>query len=463
MPETCLSRRNFNLCLCGAALPALAEAAPESGPWDSPAIVRKVYFTSPQPTWPRPDLDLKQDVAEIEAKLAELQRKHPGLVKFTGGEVVRVGDDIAAWEKSLGGVDAVLAFGLTSGLGPMLPAVRKIDIPMLLFSRPYAGHTWADVAGWVQAGKRAEVVASSDYGDLDPYMRIFRTMHHVRHSKVLIVRPATPGPQPGNAFTKQFGTAIEVVPYAELRAAFDAADVAKAGQAAREFVDHAVRVVEPGPAEIRDAFRLYLAVAEVLRQRKANAMAIDCLGGFRRGDLPAYPCVAWTKLNDQGFYGVCEADLASTMTQMVVTSFSGKPGFVTDPVFDTSRNEVIHAHCVASTAMRGVGAQPSPYIVRSHLEDNKGVSLQVLMPIAETVTVAKFTEPRTLLVSTGEVISNVDSPRGCRTQIRTRVADARKFLEGYAGGLHRVVFYGDYVQAIERMGRLMGFKAVREG
>ena len=106
--------------------------------------------------------------------------------------------------------------------------------------------------------------------------------------------------------------------------------------------------------------RFYLAALQVLNRRKANALTIDCLGGFRRGDLPAYPCVAFSKLNDAGLYGVCENDLDSTMTQLLVTSFSGKPGFVSDPTFDTSRNEVIHAHCVSATKLRGLGAEPSP-------------------------------------------------------------------------------------------------------
>jgi hypothetical protein len=44
----------------------------------------------------------------------------------------------------------------------------------------------------------------------------------------------------------------------------------------------------------------------------------------------------------------------------------------------------------------------------------------------------------------------------------TKVADARKFVEGYTGGLHRVIFYGDYTPAVERMGRLMGFRVVKE-
>ncbi len=84
------------------------------------------------------------------------------------------------------------------------------------------------------------------------------------------------------------------------------------------------------------------------------------------------------------------------------------------------------------------------------------------MPWNETITVARFTGPTRLLVSTAEVTGPVDSDRGCRTQIRTRVSDAEKWLQNFSAGLHRVIFYGDHTQAIERMGRLMGFEVVRE-
>jgi hypothetical protein len=96
------------------------------------------------------------------------------------------------------------------------------------------------------------------------------------------------------------------------------------------------------------------------------------------------------------------------------------------------------------------------------MEDEKGVSVQVEMPVRETITCAKFANPTTFLMSTGEVMANLDDRRGCRTKIITRVADARKMAEGYTGGLHRVLFYGDHTAAIERMGRLMGFRTVRE-
>jgi hypothetical protein len=36
-------------------------------------------------------------------------------------------------------------------------------------------------------------------------------------------------------------------------------------------------------------------------------------------------------------------------------------------------------------------------------------------------------------------------------------------LEEFTGGLHRVVFFGNYEKPVERMGRLMGFKVLHEG
>jgi L-fucose isomerase-like protein len=243
---------------------------------------------------------------------------------------------------------------------------------------------------------------------------------------------------------------------------FEGADSRQAQKLADEIAANALQVVEPSRKEIHDAMRFYLGIVDLLKREKANAITIDCFGDVPKSLKPAYPCISWSRLNDQGLYGVCEADLLSTMTQMLVTPGTGLPGFVSDPVIDISRNEVIHAHCVAATKMKGIDGPGSPYFVRSHLETSEGATLQVLMPSGETITCAKFTAPDRFLVSTAEVTGAVQSDRGCRTQIRTLVADAQKMLENYSGGLHRVVFYGDHVEMIERMGRLMGFEVVRE-
>ena len=276
-------------------------------PWAEPAQVRKVYLAAKQITWPRPDVDIEHEHAEIEARLREVEQRNARNIRFTGGEILRVGDDVGAWASRMGDTDAVLVIDLTSGLYPLMAELRKVETPMVLFARPYSGWAYTDFASWRTAGKRVELTSSSDFGDLDAYAPVFRAIRQMRKSKVLVV--AQGEGDPGSAYTQHFGTTIVRLPYQELKAAFDSVDSGAAQREAEAFTHGALKVVEPSAREIQDSVRFYLAVKNVLRREKANAMTIDCLGGFKRGDLPAYPCVAWSKLNDEGLYGVCEADV----------------------------------------------------------------------------------------------------------------------------------------------------------
>lgn len=433
-------------------------------PWNQPARVAKVYLVTPGQThWPKPTLDIPAEIAEVEARLAEVQRKHVQNVRLVGGDILHGAADVAAWRERTGDIDGVLLIPVTQPVPSFTELLDAAAVPAVFFSRPYATHAWSSIGALQKKGRKIDIVASTSYGDLDPYMRSFRTVRHLRKSKV-IVGDAKPANRQAAAqvYTQQYGTSFTFASGAEFKDAFASADEKLAQKAADEFTRGALRVVEPSPQEIHDGLRFYLALQSMMKTHQANAVTIDCFGTLAAKTLPGYPCIAFSKFNDAGLYGVCEGDLASTMTQLLVTSFSGLPGFVSDPVFDTSRNEVIHAHCVSATRMKGFDQPASPYIIRNHLETNEGAVLQVMLPVGETITVARYAGPLKMLVSTAEVTGWVDSDRGCRSQIRTRVADAEAWLRNYTAGLHRVIFYGDHVRDIQRLGRLMGFEIVKE-
>jgi L-fucose isomerase-like protein len=460
-----LTRRHFGAGLLGLPflrMSALEAAEFEGMAWNEPARIAKLYLAAPVVHWPRPDLNVDQEMKDIEVNMAEVAKKHAHNVRFTSSTLVRTADDIRAWKAKLGDEDGVIIIPLSTG-GNLSLATEGVDKPVLVFSRPYASHLWSSVAAMRKTGRKIDGLATTSYGDLDPYMRIFKTVHHLRTSRVLVAVENAPQRQGlVDAYHQQFGTTFEFIGGKELRAAFDGADAKEAQKAADEFTKNALRVIEPSPKEIFSGVRFYIGLKALLKERKANAVSIDCFGTLAAKTLPGYPCIAWSKLNDVGLYGVCEADMHSTMTQMLVTSYAGVPGFVSDPVFDTSRNEVIHAHCVAATKLKGPDGPASPYTVRSHLETAEGAVLQVTMPVGETVTVAKFADPKKFLYTTGEVTGSEASDRGCRSQVRTRVSDAEKWLENYSAGLHRVLFYGDHTRTLERMGRLMGFSVINE-
>jgi L-fucose isomerase-like protein len=177
----------------------------------------------------------------------------------------------------------------------------------------------------------------------------------------------------------------------------------------------------------------------------------------------AYPCLGFVRLNNMGMAGVCEADLKSTMTQLIFTYLAGVPGFVTDPVFDYSNSTIIHAHCVAATQMEGPGTKTSKYHIRSHLEDGRGVSLMVKMPINRPVSMARLIGTDTMLFSTGEAVDSPFVDRGCRTKLTMKVKNIEKFLEQWSCGLHRVVFYGDHERDIRRYCRFAQLRLLQEG
>lgn len=464
-PIAALSRRNFCASSLGASLSPLAGGFAPAKPWAGPAVVSKAYVAVHKPTWPKPGVDVEATRAEIDARLTEIERRHPGLIKFTGGGLVRTMDDASAYVKSLDPLttDANLVITITSGSDGMVKAIGSSGLPTLLFVRPYAGHAWGSFSEFAQAGNKADVVASSDYDDLDVYARIFQTIHSMRKSKILVVVPGAKPSRQSEEFSRQFGTTFQYIEYARLNQAYQRIDESAARKEADRYAATALRIVEPSREQIYRGIRFHLGVKQLLERESANGITIDCLGGINRGELPGYPCVSFSRLDDEGLFGVCQADLGCTMTQLLLTPFTGKPGFLFNVVVDTSRNEIIQSHCTAPTSMRGIGAPPEPYILRTHLETSEGAAVQVLMPIGETVTVARFLEPKRLVTFGAEAVANVSSDEGCRTQVRTRVKNARKILAGFKGIVHRVSYYGDYADAIEKMGRLMAFEVVQEG
>jgi len=149
----------------------------------------------------------------------------------------------------------------------------------------------------------------------------------------------------------------------------------------------------------------------------------------------------------------------------------GVPGFITDPVFDTATNALIHFHCTCATKMAGPSSPRLPFTIRTQTDSDRGVALQVEMPIGQVVTCAKFIDLDKMLISTGEIFKVTQDELGCRTQFWTKVKDARSMFHNWGanvlqGGvmtlLHRAVFFGDRAQDIKNLGVLMGFNVVEE-
>jgi hypothetical protein len=457
-----LSRREF-LAAVAAALSAQSAVNPAEAdlPPLPPTRIRKVYLAKPVPTWPKPDLDVVAETRRIEEQLAGLAGRMPG-IQLEGGELYRTPQEVPGTPSALGSPDGLLVFNLTSTLSTHIERLASTGVPTVLFSQPYSGHDWSSVPAMRRKGNRIICLATSDINEIAEACRLIRTAHLVSRARVLYVNNSPFPEEAGRRIRERLGTEIIDVGPDRVNAAYRQASESEARADAQEWVAGASRVAEPSEQDIRDSSRLYLALRQIMREEKAQAVTINCLGLFAQKRMPAYPCLAFCKLNDIGMVGVCEGDMDSTLTQLIFTHAFGVPGYVSDPVIDTSNNTVIHAHCVSATRLDGPAGGRAPYVIRSHMEDNKGASLQVKMRVGQIITMAKLIRQETMLISTGTITDNPESDRGCRTKITTRVADARKLLNGYEGGLHRVIFYGDRIRPVRDLAGLMRFDVVEE-
>jgi L-fucose isomerase-like protein len=389
----------------------------------------------------------------------------PGLadVEFVDGGLAANPQQAAEAAKKFNNVAGILVLHLTLGTGPIIQALIDSGLPVMIFSMPYSGHEWHIVAGWQRQGRLVEVLPSSRYEDIAEAVRPFRAIQRLRETRILHVSHGDADAKYCQAIKERFGTQIISLKLADLQKAYAAANRAEAESDAARWMREAEKIVEPSKDDVLKGSQMYVTMRDLMRQHGAQAITMNCLGMGLIDRNMGYPCLGFVRFNNALLAGVCEADLKSTMTQLIFTYLVGRTGFVTDPMFDLSNDTIIHAHCVAATQMEGPHSTPSAYHIRTHLEDNRGVSLQVRMPVGQKVSMARLIGTDNLLFCTGD---GVDSPfveRGCRSKLVMKTPHAERILSDWSCGLHRVIFYGDHTRDLTRYCRFMRIRLLREG
>ncbi|NLF07837.1 MAG: twin-arginine translocation signal domain-containing protein [Pirellulaceae bacterium] len=437
-------------------------AEPPLAPKAKKVRVGKIIFGVPHPGWPMATVDVEAERRRVEGELARLQPQLADIEWIDCGLISKNAEFEGIKEK-LRGADGILILQLTMGMRRLPSAILELDVPTVLFAEPFCGHEWCTIAALQQQGKLIDCWASSKFEDVVRAVSPIRALGRLKDAKVLHVSQHQADPAYVKAIEEKFGTEIKSLGPDDLEAAYKAVDEQAARAEAERWIAGAEKVVEPTRDDMLKAARMALAVMEMVRAEQADVITINCLGMKLVERDMGYPCLGFAKLNDLGLGGVCEADLKSTMTHLIFSYLVGKPGFVTDPCFDYSNSTILHAHCVAATKMLGPDEPAHPYIIRSHLEDNRSAALQVKLPVGRKVSMAKLIGSDQLLFSTGDAIDSPLLDRGCRTKLTVRVPNPEKFMEGWTSGLHRVIFYGDHTRDIERFCRFARVRLLREG
>jgi len=455
--------------LCGGLTSfRLWGAEPGHGKLTSPGCrkgkvkVARLYMGNPTSrAWPKPDLNLEEEVRRYGAQFAKL-RDELADVDFVVDELVSTAQQVVALKDRLLGADGILAIHLNMGVGPVLREILGVGKPTVVFAAPYSGHEWVAFGALEkqELGAKMGCMLTSDLSQLAAAVRPFRAIHHLRTAKILNVTTRSPG-EYSKMIHEKFGTEIKVIDLDRVLKTCDSVDDRLAEAEAEKWTQGATAVVEPTEEEIIKSCRLALAFEKLLDEEEATVMTADCYGTMYRPLCQGYafPCIGFTRLNDMGLGGICESDLQCAMTHIIFQGLSGRPGFISDPTVDESNGSIILAHCLGTRKMDGPDGPAAPYKLRCIMERQEGVVAQVAMRTGTKVTQAKLVGLDRMPYFTGQIIDAPDVDRGCRTKITVRVdGDVTSLWKNWSYGLHRVTCYGDLTKELEHFCRFMNIQ-----
>lgn len=415
------------------------------------------------------------DARQKDAMTTRLNRaeKDLGNIELVIGQSTNA-QQTAALLKQAGAGTPVLAINLQCfALLRVVQPVLDGGHPMAVFSLPASGHDWMYPPRWYRKGHRVTLMASRDYDEIERALRLLRVIPLMQQTRILLFPPArgTAPAQSPEEIRKKLGAHVVAVDEKAFGDMIDAADEQAVRAEAERWTDNARKIYESTREDIHKAARVSIAIQDLMAKEKAHGLAIGtCMGWLSKG----FPCLGFTRLRDAGIPAACEGDMDSLLTMLLFQYAVDKPGFQGNATFDTSRNALWTAHCTAPLKMDGADGKEAPYLLRGHSEvRGSGCVPEVQYRLGQVITRTKLINLDTILASTGKIIEVPEkSVRACRTQIVTEVRDAARMAANWSSALetedamtllHRVVFYGDYMDSIRHLARLMGMNVIEEG
>jgi len=504
-----ISRRKFlaGCAACVGAAGLLAKPVPSIAANRDKMRIQVIYslhaVKQPGPDWPNVGFDFGPVMKQIDADLAQ------GCPEFEFISSMAKGPEEAKkilQENGLNGVDGYIVYQMNCW-NRVVQDIAASGKPVLYVDFQYGGsggflvynaaflRSGTANVGFVASSNMNDVIAgvkcfeiigrggsASDFAIATKRVRIEGTprmsnmqckadnlrtastdecMRQMKKSKILSVRDQNSGPG-----GEMMGIPIESVSFAEVNAAWENADKDMSKTVARTWKDNAAKVVGVSDQTLETSAAMYLGMKQVLKKHAANAIAINCLGGFYGGHIHAYPCLGFHQLNNEGMVGACECDIRSTATMLVINAITGgRPSFISDPVIDTTKRQIIYAHCVAPNKMFGPDGPANSYEILTHSEDRQGASVRSILPLDYMTTTLEIRQPqKEIIMHLGKAVDNDPNDRACRTKLAAEpVGDIEKLFEMWdLWSWHRVTCYGDIKKPVYSLADAIGWKVVEE-
>ncbi|QGP91049.1 hypothetical protein MGLY_03730 [Neomoorella glycerini] len=308
------------------------------------------------------------------------------------------------------------------------------------------------------------------YGDIDSpatvrevvaFLRAAASMAWLKGKKIGVA-----GNRPAGFYASNFN---EVDLYAKLGIKVEYIPLNKVFAAAASMnPDHAKEKIQGldglagrSAGEINKSLQAYLALKEIIKENRYDAVAVECWPAFMT-EFAGAACYAVSQLNDDGISAACEADVNGAATILIGQFLSGQPVFFADLVIgDEEEDTLTFWHCGA--APRTLAA--SNVVPVAGVHPNRKMALSVNFPLKEgEVTITRLSPGPDgrlrLLVVEGEGLEAGLLFQGNTLLVKMQQPVRQLIAKFLQKGLehHYVIIYGNYSLELKELGKLVGLE-----
>jgi hypothetical protein len=460
--------------LPGASL--LAQDAPMSSKPRSAGKTRKVLFVSDSQSSYEKLLDSIKAIREYEFQAISIQTSLQQKPQDVARSVRELSPDILM-------VRPIVRTAV-GNIGNIAVSLANLDIPIILLpvNLDIIMMDTDLVAAMRTRGANA-ILASSETHAVE-LLKLFAVPRILDGKQALIFgRPFDSTSVPmgnlnGDSVYRKTGLRIQYRPVDDLVPLLEKADETVAMEEMERWKKEAARVLEPSDKTILDAARLYVLLRSLVEKEGLAAISIDCLSFSFSGKPPLpLPCLAFTRLRDEGITAPCEADVCGLLTSTVLQEISRKPAYQCNvSEVDLQKSIAVLRHCVAPLQLMGRNSPPLAYRLRDYHGLGKGATAEVELPVGIDVTLGLFTKDLKSFVlwpgKTQSRVNDIDRPpienapdsnvkvrKYCSNQLAVKLKDIERLHQSLAG-CHHVMIAGTYEKAIREEMMRMGVNII---
>ena len=238
--------------------------------------------------------------------------------------------------------------------------------------------------------------------------------------------------------------------------------------------------------------KAYYLTKKLLKYRNCNAFSAPCpdmCSTRRLNEERCTLCLTHSLLEEEGIPSACEIDLSILICKIILENLTNQAtymgntcwlrivdGKLTAPDFNSVLPEEFDAikdipnlavtlHSVANRQLKGYGTPKEDYALRSFAFSGWGATMRYdfSKDMDTDVTVMRIDPAcEKMLVAHGKIKGQFGYKRqNCSTAVIYQVEDAKAFYEKtFDFGSHMALVYGDYVDDLKAVGKVLGLEVV---